>query len=270
MVTRNKFVGAAVTLSFALLGQIPAQAQLTYGGISSTTLQSTDVFGNPLPPQLYQSNSIIIFKSPLQVFDPFTGVVTQETNPFNLFISPPAAQISATGAVSIFSAVETSGLSGGTFLQQFWQLQPVDSLTFQGVFTDSQFGNLANQPNLINAPYPLPGGIDIGSFPYPLAQGTQMVGQFTSDFSQLRIQISGNTADLAHPFFSDITAVLLSQLQPASPPPPDLNAAAAPAPPDMSFQTAAAPEPITITGVATAIGLGSWLRRRGKTRQPLS
>ncbi len=124
MITQSKLVGIAVTLGFALLGQVPAQAQLTYSGISSTALQSTDVFGNPLPPQLYQSNSIIVLKSPLQVFDPFTGVVTQESNPFNLFLSPPPEQISATGAISIFSAVETSGLSGGTFLQQFWQLHP--------------------------------------------------------------------------------------------------------------------------------------------------
>lgn len=242
---------------------LEASAQFVYTGVNNTTMQFPDLYGNPSPPQSFRTNAIISFDAPLQVFDPFTGVVTQESNPFNLFIGFPPAEAASTGALSIFSAVETSALSGGTFLQQFWQLELIDDFTFQGVFTDSQFGNLANQPNLINAPYPLPGGINIGAFPFALAPGTQLVGQFSSDFSQVRVQVSGNTTDLGRPFFADLTAAFSAQTQQdaallASDAAPPVLTFPPKDPRVLSSKAAEVPEPNAIGGLALVVILAGF------------
>lgn len=201
----------AVVVSGLAVAPEQASAQFIFTGVNNTTMQFPDVFGNLSQPQLFQTTSILSFDAPLQVFDPFTGTVTPENNPFNLSIAFAPEEALANGALSIVSATETSGLTGGSFLQQFWQLSWVDNQTFQGIFTDSQFGNLANQPNLINSSMPLGGGLDIGGFPFPLAPGTELIGQFSPDFSQVNVQVSGNTTDLARPFFADITAAFAGQ-----------------------------------------------------------
>lgn len=279
-ITFNRWRGARLGLlaTFVLSGVAAfpskAYAQLIYSGVNNTTLQFPDVFGNPSQPQLFQTGSILSFGAPLQVFDPSTNTATSETNPFNLSIGFASQEEAlANGALTILSAAETRSPLGGTFLQQFWQLELLDNpdnVTFQGVFTDSQFGNLANQPNLINAPYPLPGGIDIGGFPFPLATGTQLFGQFSSDLTQVRIQISGNTTDLARPFFADITAAFTGQLQ------ADIAAAVSDTTQVMATEVAASPTSVPETqtmvgfGLALAItGLGR-LQKRSRSSEVMS
>lgn len=249
---------------FALPNKV--YAQFIYSGVNNTTLQFPDVFGNPSQPQGFQTGSILSFGAPLQVFDPSTGTVTSETNPFNLSIGFSSQEEAlATGALTILSAAETSAPLGGTFLQQFWQINVIDNpdnlLTFEGIFTDSQFGNLANQPNLINTPFPLPGGLDVGGFPFTLATGTQLLGQFSSDFTQVRVQISGNTADLARPFFADITAEFVGQLQAdiATDPVFDTTQVITT---EVAASPTSIPEAQTIVGFSLALVVSGWGRFR--------
>ena len=89
---------------------------------------------------------------------------------------------------------------------------------------------------------------------------------FSPDFTQVRIQISGNTTDLARPFFADITAAFAGQLQ------SDIAAASVSdttqvIATDVAASSTAVPETQTIVGFCLALAVAALGRLPQKARR---
>lgn len=164
-------------------------------GTATTTMQFPNVYGQPQPPQTFQTNVLAEFS------DPVIAGGLRESNPFNLFIAPADNQsLASPGTISIWSAAAYS-FNRGTSLTQFWNMSMTDTNRFQGTLVDNRVAE-SQAINLINSPYEVAPGYVIGAFPLAIAQGTQIAGVIGNN--QINIQIAGNTTDIAHPFRTEI------------------------------------------------------------------
>ncbi|MUL35022.1 hypothetical protein [Gloeocapsopsis dulcis] len=186
-------------ISLAVFDTNPAAAQtneIVYSGVATTTIQYPDVYGTSFQQQTIQTPVQCVVSA--QQSD---GSST-ESNPFNLqigFVDPSIG--TSVGAISMWSAAVAS-TSTGSLLVQYWNYQ-LNGNQFSGQLVDNAT-SLATAFNLVNFPLIIPPNLNLGGYPYAMANGTQIIGVFSQDINRLDVQISGQTVDLARSFVSEI------------------------------------------------------------------
>ncbi|MBE9192906.1 hypothetical protein IQ230_21625 [Gloeocapsopsis crepidinum LEGE 06123] len=195
-----KLVFASTTIiSLAVFDTNPAVAQtneIIYSGVATTTIQYPDVYGTSFHQQTIQTPVQCVVSA--QQSD---GSST-ESNPFNLqigFVDPSVG--TSVGAISMWSAAVAT-TSTGSLLVQYWNYQ-LNGNQFSGQLVNNAT-SLATAFNLVNFPLIIPPNLNLGGYPYAMANGTQIIGVFSQDINRLNVQISGQTVDLARSFVSEI------------------------------------------------------------------
>lgn len=198
-----KLVFAATTmlsLTFSFTARTLAQTSISYSGIATTTIQYPNAYGTSYQQQTIQTPVVCV------ISDPKSAGGLRESNNFNLLISFTNPTVGASnGAISMWSAA-VANTATGALLIQYWQYQFTSGTSFAGRLTNNAAA-LSAAYNLVNFPLIIPPNLNVGAFPYPMANGTQITGVFSQGNRQLDVQISGRTTDLARSFVSNIRCV---------------------------------------------------------------
>lgn len=174
------------SLLFCRSGRAVAQSsEATYRGSVTTTILAGDGLGET--EHSYQLDVIVVFGPPKS---PPGGLA--ETNPFSLFIGP--GDPNESGHAGHWE-VHSAGVSGGSVVFQYWDLEQTDETSFTGVLTDPHTQE-SIAANLINVETPLiPGRPQLGvnTLPKAMGEGTQLTGSATQE--QTVISLEGLTVD---------------------------------------------------------------------------
>ncbi|MBD2464594.1 PPC domain-containing protein [Oscillatoria sp. FACHB-1407] len=162
-----------------------------YTGVATSTIEVSNLFGQYVGTTQTQISTTVTIGRIKQAGG------ANESNPFNLTITPSPGSRNVEGAIELYSAVPYN-IQGG-FLAQYWTFQ-LSGNRLSGSLTNT-YASQSLDANFFNSRREVSQGF-WNYWSYDVAAGTRIGGTVTAN--EIRLRISGNSTDGSRPFVTDI------------------------------------------------------------------